>query len=147
MSQTQDNPDPRLEKMLRRWGAEEAAGRAAVGGAPKEPGAARPVAGPTVKPAWLAAARGLIAAAVVIGLGLLAVWGYQSRQDAETQSGRADDLQRQVKDLGHELATERASRDANVRQLENRIAALVLEANEALAAKRLTEAIAARAEA
>jgi len=105
MNEQTDHDDERVEQMLRRWGADEAARRVQPGAAPI-PSAKRPRHRPTRRRAPLAAAAGLLLA-LAAGGGLLV-----SRSNLTRQTQALTDAQADAQRLAAQLAQARRDLDA-----------------------------------
>jgi DNA repair exonuclease SbcCD ATPase subunit len=129
MSDANDNPNPKLDRLLRQWGAEEAADRAPIGHAPAVPHE-------TVKPLpkrrwpWIVGLGALaVAAAVVVGFVHLTGQLWDAQANARTQFKTARELQATVDDLQTKLKSARQMSGENVQELQRRVTQLADDAN------------------
>jgi outer membrane murein-binding lipoprotein Lpp len=131
MSEPNDNAEAKLERLLRRWGAEEAADRAPIGRAPHAPAAEpspQPVARGSLLP-WV----GMLAVAAAAVVGFIILFGKLSgtADEVDRQSRRARQLQASVDDLERQLKSARQATTRSVQDVANQMDQLARDANEA----------------
>jgi DNA repair exonuclease SbcCD ATPase subunit len=130
MSDPNDNADPKLERLLRRWGAEEASGRAPIGRAPHEPPPQAAVPAQRSSPLpWV----GLLAVAAAAIVGFVILFGKftHAKDDADRQGRLVRQLQASVADLETKLTSSRQATTRSVQDVANQMDRLARDANEA----------------
>ena len=134
MSEANDSPDPKLERMLRRWGAEEAAARAAIGRAPRP----APEAAASRKPpargwaGWLFGLAGALAVAAGVVVGFLVLMGRlsEARNDAQRLSREAGESRGAAEDLQRRLDNTVRHAADDAKELQRRAGQFASDAND-----------------
>jgi len=138
MTQANGKHDERLEHLLRRWGAEEAARRQSAGAAPfsERP----PDARPSPLRRWLPVAAAFAFLAVGAGLYLASTWfGHAAPSPAAPGAGEVTEIRQQLDRALADLAEARRLLEVQKQALAAEVARLRQSSDTALAAQRDAE--------